>query len=86
MSTSPIALSSTALVFIDLQCGIVKMPILPRSGEEVVQHAARLAARFREAQAGAFTGRSIGGPHRSWSPLTCDLRSSLSTDFRNPGA
>jgi len=40
MSTSPIDLSSTALVFIDLQHGIVNLPLLPRSGEEVVQPAA----------------------------------------------
>lgn len=51
MSTSPIDLSSSALVFIDLQRGIVNLPLLPRSGEEVVNRAARLADRFREAQA-----------------------------------
>ena len=51
MSTSPIDLSSTALVFIDLQRGLVNLPLLPRSGEEVVHRAARLASRFRGAQA-----------------------------------
>jgi nicotinamidase-related amidase len=37
----------TALVLIDLQQGIVGAPRAPRSGAEVVQNAARLAARFR---------------------------------------
>jgi nicotinamidase-related amidase len=51
MSTSPIDLRHTALVLIDLQRGIIGMPLSPRSGVEVVQSAARLADRFREAQA-----------------------------------
>ena len=37
----------TALVLIDLQQGVVGRPCAPRSGPEVVQNAARLAARFR---------------------------------------
>lgn len=41
----------TALVLIDLQRGIVSMPLAPRSGEEVVETAKALAARFREAGA-----------------------------------
>lgn len=41
----------TALVLIDLQQGIVGMPLAPRSGEEVVETAKALADRFREAGA-----------------------------------
>jgi nicotinamidase-related amidase len=37
----------TALVFIDLQKGIVAMPTAPRPGPEVVQKAIRLADHFR---------------------------------------
>jgi nicotinamidase-related amidase len=37
----------SALVLIDLQRGVVGRPLAPRSGAEVVQNAARLAARFR---------------------------------------
>jgi nicotinamidase-related amidase len=41
----------TALVLIDLQKGIVSMPLAPRTGEEVVEKAKALAARFRAAGA-----------------------------------
>jgi nicotinamidase-related amidase len=41
----------TALVLIDLQHGIVGMPLAPRSGPEVVEAARGLAARFRAAGA-----------------------------------
>jgi nicotinamidase-related amidase len=37
----------TALVLIDLQQGIASRPVAPHSGPEVVQNAARLAAKFR---------------------------------------
>ncbi len=43
--------SSTALVLIDLQNGIVRMPVAPRTGAEVVTTAKALAARFRSAKA-----------------------------------
>lgn len=49
MPTLPI--SSTALVLIDLQSGIVRLPLEPRSGDEVVTVAKRLAQRFRQAGA-----------------------------------
>lgn len=42
---------ATALVLIDLQHGIVGLPLQPRSGIDVVTAAKRLAARFREAGA-----------------------------------
>ena len=47
---TPLAIDpqESALVLIDLQQGIVGRPWAPRTGPEVVQHAARLAARFRE--------------------------------------
>ncbi len=51
MNTSPIDLSHTALVLIDLQRGIVPLPLAPRSGADVVQNGVRLAERFREEQA-----------------------------------
>jgi nicotinamidase-related amidase len=44
----------TALVLIDLQNGIVSMPLAPRSGAQVVETANRLASRFREARAPVF--------------------------------
>ncbi|MGF6230110.1 nicotinamidase-related amidase [Inquilinus ginsengisoli] len=42
---------STALVLIDLQNGILGMPVAPRSGAEVLATAKALAARFRAAGA-----------------------------------
>lgn len=51
MNTLSIPLSSSALVLVDLQEGIVARAAAPRSGAEVVKNAARLAARFREAHA-----------------------------------
>lgn len=41
--------ATTALVLIDLQHGIVAMPVAPRTGIEVVEAAARLASAMREA-------------------------------------
>ncbi|HEY1606198.1 MAG TPA: hydrolase [Allosphingosinicella sp.] len=51
--TDPIALDPkrTALVLVDLQQGIVGMPLAPRSGDEVVESAKALADRFRKAGA-----------------------------------
>lgn len=46
--------SSSALILIDLQKGIVNMPLEPRSGAEVVSTASGLAARFRAAGAPVF--------------------------------
>jgi nicotinamidase-related amidase len=40
--------STTALVVIDLQRGIVGTPTVPHTAADVVMHAARLVARFRE--------------------------------------
>lgn len=42
---------STALVLIDLQQGIVGMPLKPRTGKDVLVSAAAVAQRFREAHA-----------------------------------
>ena len=39
--------STTAMVLIDLQQGIVSLPVEPRSGTEVVANALRLLERFR---------------------------------------
>jgi nicotinamidase-related amidase len=44
----------TALVLVDLQHGIAAMPLAPRSGEEVVANAKKLAERFRAAGAPVF--------------------------------
>ena len=43
-----ITVATSALVLIDLQEGIVSMPVAPRTGREVVANALRLADRFRE--------------------------------------
>ena len=40
---------TTALILIDLQNGIVAMPVKPHSGPEVVERASKLAAAFRAA-------------------------------------
>jgi nicotinamidase-related amidase len=47
MSALVIDSQKTALVLIDLQLGIISRPCVPHTGPEVVQNAARLAARFR---------------------------------------
>jgi nicotinamidase-related amidase len=51
MKLPPLDLTSTALVLIDLQRGIVGMPLAPHAGALVVQNAARIAERFRAAKA-----------------------------------
>jgi nicotinamidase-related amidase len=43
--------TTTALVLIDLQKGIVDHPLYPRTGDEIVEVASGLADRFREALA-----------------------------------
>jgi nicotinamidase-related amidase len=43
--------SSTALILVDLQKGIVSLPVEPRSGEAVLSAAKTLAGRFRDASA-----------------------------------
>ncbi len=43
--------SATALILIDLQRGIVSVPVEPRTGEAVVEAASALAVRFRGASA-----------------------------------
>ncbi|MDB5692547.1 MAG: yecD [Alphaproteobacteria bacterium] len=64
----PIALDPkrTALVLIDLQQGIASMPLAPRSGEEVVEIAKALAARFRAA------GAPVILVHVGWAPDGAD--------------
>ncbi len=42
---------TTALVLIDLQNGILAMPVAPRTGEQALEAGKALAARFREAGA-----------------------------------
>ena len=44
--------ATTALILIDLQQGIVNLPLAPRSGVEVVEATRPVADRFRKA--GAF--------------------------------
>jgi nicotinamidase-related amidase len=39
---------TTALIFIDLQHGVAGMPLAPHSAEDVIAHAARIAAAFRK--------------------------------------
>jgi nicotinamidase-related amidase len=52
---------TTALVLIDLQNGILGMPLAPRSGAEVLATATDLAARFRAA------GAAVVPVHVGWS-------------------
>jgi nicotinamidase-related amidase len=51
MNPPQLNLPETALVLIDLQKGIVGLPLAPRPGAEVVRNSVRLAERFREAGA-----------------------------------
>lgn len=51
MNPPKINLKETALVLIDLQQGIVGLDLAPHSGAKVVEHAAKLADRFRQAKA-----------------------------------
>jgi nicotinamidase-related amidase len=51
MNPPKIDLTQTALVLIDLQQGIVGMPLAPHSGAHVVAQCAKLADRFRQAKA-----------------------------------
>jgi nicotinamidase-related amidase len=51
MNPPKIDLAHAALVLIDLQKGIVGRPTEPHSAAKVVEQAARLAARFRQAKA-----------------------------------
>ena len=46
-----LSVASTALILIDLQNGIVRLPLAPRSGPDVVEAGKQLAQRFREAGA-----------------------------------
>lgn len=48
---TPLDPKTTALVLIDLQNGILSMPIAPRGGAEVLAAAKELARRFRAARA-----------------------------------
>ena len=51
MNPIKINLTETALVLIDLQKGIVGMPLAPYSGDAVTANAVKLADRFRAAKA-----------------------------------
>jgi nicotinamidase-related amidase len=51
MKSIQLDLTKTALVLIDLQQGIMGMPLEPRSSADVLRNAVKLADRFREAQA-----------------------------------
>ena len=48
---TPLDPHTTALILIDLQNGIVALPLAPRSGREVAENGRVLAARFRQARA-----------------------------------
>jgi nicotinamidase-related amidase len=51
MNPPKIDLTKTALVLIDLQQGIMGLPLVPHASADVVRNAAKLADRFREAHA-----------------------------------
>jgi nicotinamidase-related amidase len=54
--------SKTALVVVDLQCGIVAMPCGPRSSAEVVSRAAQMAAAMRRAGGAVVLTRVTPSP------------------------
>jgi nicotinamidase-related amidase len=51
MTSLPLDPKTTALILIDLQHGIVGMPLAPYSGQQVVERASRLAGAFRQSGA-----------------------------------
>jgi nicotinamidase-related amidase len=58
---------TTALVLIDLQHGIVGLPLAPRTGPDVAADARALAARFRAA------GAPVVLVHVGWQPDLADM-------------
>jgi nicotinamidase-related amidase len=80
-ASAPLALdpARTALVLIDLQRGIVAMPLAPRSGDEVVTAARALAGRFRAA------GAAVILVHVGWSGDGAD-RPPANVDVPQPAA
>ena len=48
MSEFNLKAKTTALVIIDLQYGLIPLPVTPRTFDEVVKRTARLAEAFRE--------------------------------------
>lgn len=66
----PLDPSTTALILIDLQDGIVGMQLAPRTGPDVVETAKALAARFRSA------GAPVVQVHVGWSKDGADRPSS----------
>jgi nicotinamidase-related amidase len=63
--TDPLQLDSrtTALVLIDLQRGIMSMPVAPHTAADVLARGARLAAAFRAAAAPVVLVRVSFSPH-----------------------
>ena len=51
MSVARLDPARTALVLVDLQRGVVRLPVAPHTADEVLANADRLAAAFREAGA-----------------------------------
>ncbi len=65
--------ATTALVLIDLQNGIVGMPVVPRTGPETLAACQALATRFREAGAAVVLVRVALAPDFSdWPPGLAD--------------
>lgn len=63
-----ISSESTALVVIDLQKGITAIPVFPRSVEEVVENASRLAEAFRKRKMPVFLVRVMPVPPLGLTP------------------
>ncbi len=59
---------TTALVLIDLQNGIVSMPVAPRTGQEVLETGKQLAERFRAAGAPVVLVRVAFAPDYADAP------------------
>lgn len=63
MTDLTLDMASTALVLIDLQCGITSADTVPHSTREVIDRAVRLADRFRERDATVVLVRVDPGAH-----------------------
>ncbi|MGD1037722.1 MAG: hydrolase [Roseiarcus sp.] len=67
---------SAALVLIDLQKGVLAMPIAPHSAAEVIENSARLGARLKQA------GGVVAPVHVAFSPDGADrLRQAVDASF-----
>jgi nicotinamidase-related amidase len=70
MAETNIVADRTALVVIDLQRGIASMPVFPRSSDEVISNAARIASEFRKRKMPVFLVRVLPAPPLGLRPVS----------------